>query len=99
MQDISKRYYYKNGRLYKVGTTTLGDDNSPNAAGYRRVCWDRGSLGRVRVLAHRLIWWLHYGDIPDGAIIDHIDGNPLNNVIDNLRITTPSGNGQNRKCP
>lgn len=45
---------------------------------------------------HRIIWALHYGEIPDG-LIDHIDGNPFNNKISNLRIATHSQNQMNRK--
>lgn len=50
-------------------------------------------------LAHRIIWEMHYGDIPDGAVIDHIDGNGLNNRLDNLRLVTKSGNQRNRRMP
>jgi hypothetical protein len=34
----------------------------------------------------------------DGRIIDHLDGNPLNNSIDNLRIVTRRENNQNLRC-
>lgn len=37
---------------------------------------------------HRLIWEEHHGPIPDGCIIHHIDGDSLNNDIDNLQMLT-----------
>lgn len=46
--------------------------------------------------AHRLAWLLTYGKWPDD-MIDHIDGNPLNNKIDNLRDVSAHINQQNRK--
>lgn len=49
------------------------------AAGYRRV----KIKGRM-YFAHRLAWFLSYGTWPAHEI-DHIDGNPLNNKLENLR--------------
>lgn len=46
--------------------------------------------------AHRLIWILVNGEIPDGMEIDHQDGDGLNNRLDNLRLVTSSGNKKNR---
>lgn len=45
---------------------------------------------------HRLIWLWHYGSLPEKEI-DHIDGNPSNNRIENLREATPGENRQNQK--
>jgi hypothetical protein len=44
---------------------------------------------------HRIIWKLFYGKDPD-QVIDHIDGNPSNNRIENLRDVSPAKNAQNR---
>lgn len=48
--------------------------------------------------AHRIIWIMFNGDIPDSFIIDHIDGNPANNVLSNLRLATMRTNQHNRNA-
>lgn len=44
------------------------------------------------VLKHRLIWEMEYGRIPPGHCLKFIDGNPLNCVLGNLRLTTRANN-------
>ncbi len=46
---------------------------------------------------HRVVYALHHGEIPDGFVIDHIDGNKINNQITNLRLATKSQNQANRR--
>jgi hypothetical protein len=41
---------------------------------------------------HRLIYEAHFGNIPEGLLIDHIDNNRQNNNISNLRLATHSEN-------
>lgn len=48
-------------------------------------------------LVHRVAWLLQHGSWPVGEI-DHIDGNPLNNKLENLRDVPHSVNMQNRKA-
>lgn len=48
-------------------------------------------------LAHRIIWEMVNGPIPDGMLVDHKDGNPWNNKLDNIRLATPAQNAMNRK--
>lgn len=44
---------------------------------------------------HHVIWYLAKGDWPDE--LDHKDGDPLNNSLDNLRLCNSSQNKMNRK--
>ena len=51
---------------------------------------------RKNVGAHRIAWFLHYGGWPL-EYLDHIDGNPDNNSISNLRECTHAENMANIK--
>ena len=47
---------------------------------------------------HRIIFEMLNGvQIPDGYIIDHIDGNPHNNCVSNLKMVLPFDNAHNIK--
>lgn len=84
---------YKDGDLYwKVakGNVSKGTKAGRNRLGYFDTCIDK-----KRYQNHRLIWLLHYGYYP--VEIDHIDGNPSNNRIENLREATRKENCRNRK--
>lgn len=52
---------------------------------------------RWSLLVHRIIYLAKYGMIPEGYVIDHIDGNPSNNRIRNLRAVTQRENMKNVK--
>ena len=52
-------------------------------------------LGFKCYRAHRLAWLYVYGDWPEDEI-DHINGDPMDNRIDNLRLVDRSGNAQNQ---
>lgn len=62
----------------------------PNRFGYLIV-----GLHRSTFFAHRLAWFIHYGRWPS-IEIDHIDRNPLNNMLANLRECTKRQNLANR---
>lgn len=46
----------------------------------------------IRIYEHVFMYMLTHGIYDDGLIIDHIDGNPSNNHIDNLRAITQAVN-------
>lgn len=52
----------------------------------------------VFILAHRLAWFMYYGELPK-KYIDHIDHDRMNNKIDNLRDVSQLENSQNMSLP
>jgi HNH endonuclease/AP2 domain len=66
-------------------------------AGWRELSgYFRIMIDRKKYMSHRLAWLYVYGSFPK-RLIDHIDGNPSNNKISNLRECTASENGRNQK--
>jgi hypothetical protein len=59
--------------------------------GYRRI-----RLGKSAYLAHRIAWFLHYGEQPPN-VLDHINGNKADNRIANLRAVSFKSNSINRR--
>lgn len=79
---------------------TYDDGLLMNKSGHIYCNLDRDGYIRVRVSgrehrAHRLIWEMFNGSIPEGMLIDHIDGDVHNNRIENLRLATRLQNNVN----
>ena len=49
------------------------------------------------LLVHRMVWEAFNGPILKGYDIDHLDGNPANNSLDNLEMVTHQENLKRRK--
>lgn len=60
------------------------------ADGYRVI-----KLGRKSLRACRLAWFLSRGEWPSGEI-DHINGDRLDDRLENLRVVDRAGNSQNK---
>jgi hypothetical protein len=88
------RYDAETGKLFwrqrLSNRIQIGDEAGRVNKGYRRV-----RLFTVEYNVHLLIWIMHFGQPPEGVIIDHKDRNPLNNRIDNLRLATYQQNSFN----
>lgn len=52
-------------------------------------------LNKKPYLAHRMIWEMFVGPIPEGMVIDHENGDTLDNRLENLRVCTNTQNAQN----
>lgn len=84
-------YWIKSGKGRKFGQPAGCVDN---VVGYVRI----GINGHL-YLAHRLAWLYVYGDYPneEQPYIDHIDGNPSDNRIENLKVSSLAENQKNRQ--
>lgn len=54
-------------------------------------------IGNRNALVARVVWYLLKNEDPVGFLIDHVDGNSLNNNISNLRKVSSSDNNKNVK--
>lgn len=81
------------GKKYNIVRASKGDvAGSKNDKNYFRVKYQD-----LYESVHRVIWELFNGPIPEGFIIDHLDGDPTNNCIGNLALKTAAENTRNSK--
>lgn len=98
--DFEKYFYYDEssvtGLRWKVNKhrcKPLKDKEAGGLYGDRFVV----KIFQQRFVVARVIWELLNGPIPEGMVVDHLDGNSRNNKISNLKIKTFQHNLQNCK--
>lgn len=96
--DTALRYDPSTGKLYWTGINrhakraVAGQEAGHiNKKGYIEIRYNRKTLQ-----GHRIAWFLYTGNDPGDMCIDHINCNPGDNRISNLRLATPADNSRNR---
>jgi hypothetical protein len=93
-ERLHEMFEYRDGTLYRK--KSLGRSKTGDKAGF---VTNKGyiyiNIDKKCIAAHRLIWVMQHGAFPE--LIDHIDGDRLNNRIENLRLADRFGNAQNKR--
>lgn len=81
------------------GPTASASVRGKPAGNMRKTGYTFVYQGNKAIAAQNIIWSLRNGPIPAGHCIDHKDGDPRNNRLDNLRLATKSENACNKRMP
>jgi len=103
-EELEELFEYRDGTLYGKEVSWRRKASNSRCAGrplgtqmssghLHLKFQDRGG-NKHKFLVHRLIYLMHHGALPE--MLDHIDRDPRNNRIENLRPASKSLNSQNR---
>lgn len=95
------RYEPETGKLYWLPREGYPWFNTKHAGKLALTARERdghliGSIKNTIVKAHRVCWAIYYGEYPEQHI-DHINGDPADNRICNLRVVDDAQNARNAK--
>lgn len=90
------RYDKEQGKLFWMKTRPRSKVKIDSEVGYNKDGYRRFEFMNKSYYVHRVIWFFHFGYEP-AIFLDHIDGNPLNNKIENLREADHEINNKNKK--
>jgi len=88
VRKLIDTFEYRDGKLYRKHGQFQGLAGTVHHSGYEQV-----KVGYKNYRSHRVIFAMHHGYFPEQ--IDHIDGNRLNNRIENLRVANNVQNQHN----
>lgn len=91
LEFVNENFYEIDGILYRKDYRNCSNCNDKD--GYCVICFNY-----KQYKVHRILWIIyHQQEIPEGYVIDHLDGDKSNNSKENLRLATSSENNHNRK--
>lgn len=97
IKGFTKYYVGSDGFIYKDYGGTRGMrrlKGMPNSGGYRAIVMVENGY-KERYLIHRLVAMYFIPNLENKPYIDHINGNPADNRVENLRWATPKENSNN----
>jgi len=94
-EDLHKLFDYRDGDLYWKSTGTGRRDISKPAGCIRSDSYKTIRIKGKQYYTHRLVWLYVHGKFPNEQI-DHINGDKLDNSIENLRDVTTQENQRNQ---
>ena len=94
-QYVQSLFNYKDGNLYWKKINVKNQVKIGDHAGHLNNRYYVIKINSKNYKLHQIIFLYHYGYIPKE--IDHIDNDPLNNQIENLREVTHYQNMMNQK--
>ena len=100
VSEVQKYFRLKNGEIERLdlrrkgGVWKVVSNKKNNSMGYCKITFQKRSIKYQTIL-----WILSTGkDIPQGLELDHINGDRIDNRMDNLRLVTRRENLQNMWC-
>ena len=96
-QELLKEHFeYRDGGLWWIKPRSNNIKIGQRYGSYHKRGYRQGYFMDKQLKEHRLVWLYHYGVFPN-SYVDHINGDGLDNRIENLREATNQQNQFNRK--